>query len=58
MNLYIHQLQSILQGQCKIIERENRQNGNQESRQKGTREEGSKESSKEGCKEEVAVGPT
>jgi hypothetical protein len=50
MNLYIHQLQSILQDQCKSLTRENRQNGNQESSQKGAREEGSKE--------EVVVGPT
>jgi hypothetical protein len=38
------------------IERENRQNGNQESSEKGTSEEGSQEGTcEEGRKEEVAV---
>jgi hypothetical protein len=40
------------------IERENRQNGNQESSQEGTREEGSQEGREKGSQEKVADRPT
>ncbi|HUA99476.1 MAG TPA: hypothetical protein VMA34_14190 [Terracidiphilus sp.] len=49
MNLYILQLQYILQPRCNPSKRENRQNGNEESSQEGTREE----SRQEGGEEEV-----
>jgi hypothetical protein len=54
MNLYIPQLQFILQFRCNPSKRENRQNGNKESSQKGTREEGREESREE----EVTGKPT
>jgi hypothetical protein len=54
MNLYIPQLQFILQFRCNPSKRENRQNGNQESSQEGTREEGSEK----GSQEEVTGQPT
>jgi hypothetical protein len=54
MNLYIPQLQFILQVRCNPSKRENRQNGNQESSQEGTREEGREE----GSQEEVTGQPT
>jgi hypothetical protein len=51
--LYIHQLQKIFAARCKIIERENNNNGNQESSEEA-REEGRKEDRKK----EVAAPPT
>lgn len=47
MNLYIPQLQFALQPRWKNIDRENRQNGNQESSYQGPREEGRQKGSKE-----------
>jgi len=50
VNLYIPQLQFALQLRWRYIDRENRQNGNQESSYQGPREEGRQK----GSKEEVA----
>ena len=51
MNLYIPQLQFTVAVSMQTIERENRQNGNEEDSQEGTRKEGRKE----GRKEEVVA---
>jgi hypothetical protein len=47
MNLYIPQLQFMLQVRCKPSKRENRQNGNEEGSQESTCKEGREEGRKE-----------
>jgi hypothetical protein len=51
MNLYIPQLQFMLQYRCNPSKRENRQNGNE----KGSQESTCKEGRKKGNEEEVAT---